>query len=378
MDKETETPNEIDLLGARIAVSTGFVEATLPPHRRESLMSGLKQMMSDNVFSPANAAKWRGRLGFAQSLMFGRMGRALLQPFSARQYAKLSTTNWKLSDDLREVIPWWVANIDHSIPRRANAIDSHPVLAYTDASGEGHIGCVIYIDGKRTMGHTHLPQWFRDLLPGIFEYEICANIFGLAMAAELAPGRPVLLCCDNQGAKGAVIRGSCRTKLGRILVSAFWAMAAAFATSVWVEYVRSKVNCSGPASRCCAKLPLELRAVVSEPNEGAPRLSTHMFSSKRELYAAHYLCSSSHRGRASPWPCHHGVIQNPALFTGGSTPRQHHSNGDTCQLIQTIVVCAQCVSDIRTSIFQTIGIGIPPPPPLPFPFLRPLITISSH
>lgn len=80
-DKERPPSNTIDLLGAQIVLSQSFVEASLPSHRRETLSKGIRQILPDNRLSPAEAAKWRGELGFAQSLLFGRMGRTVIQPF---------------------------------------------------------------------------------------------------------------------------------------------------------------------------------------------------------------------------------------------------------------------------------------------------------
>ena len=60
----------------------------------------------------------------------------------------------------------------------------------------------------------------------IFEYELVAVLLGLCMAKALAPGRACLLCCDNLGARGAVVRGSCATVLGRALSSSLWLVAA--------------------------------------------------------------------------------------------------------------------------------------------------------
>ena len=230
--------------------------------------------------------------------------------FSARQYAAHCESQWILSVELCEVIPWRIANLNDSIPRRVCAVDSTPVVAYTDASGEGHIACIIYVDGVRTSSHTHVPSWLKTLLPGIFEYELLPDVFGLAMAAELAPWRPVLLRCDNQGAIGTVLRGSCRAKLGRTIVSIFRWMAAAFATTVWFGYVKSALNCSDGPSRCCSKLPTESHSKKTEANYGVPRLSEHIFSPKKEMYSAQYQCSFPHRGRTSPWPCQSEGSQN--------------------------------------------------------------------
>ena len=313
---------QLELLGTSVLLAPWYVEATLPAHRREQLSAALRQILLDDTPRPADAAKWRGRLGVAQSLMFGRMGSALLQPFSARQYDPVSSPRWGLSGDLKEVIPRRIACLSNTIPRMVYAASLPPVLAYADASGQGHIACVIFADGVRTMAHARHPDRLRILLPGSPELEICANISGLALASELAPGRSVYLLRDNMGAMRTATRGACRAKLGRTIVSISWAMAAAYSMHVWVEYVASKLNCSDAPSLFCLRRPDGLSAGVSETNGDVPRLRMNIFPPKRELYKAQFQCISSPRCRASPWPwlpqgvCtthpDHGVDSNPS------------------------------------------------------------------
>ena len=141
--KECHQGEKIDLLGAHVVLSHDFVEASFPAHKKEQLLAGLKQALSSNVSTPVDAAKWRGRLGFAQSLTFGRMGRSLQQPFSDRQYASGSSRKWALPGDLKEALPWWIARISNSgpptttggstpeWPRRLSSTPTRPAAAAT-------------------------------------------------------------------------------------------------------------------------------------------------------------------------------------------------------------------------------------------------------
>ena len=96
----------IELLGANIQFSTGHVRASLPPQKAATYQDELRKITSTNRLSPGDAAKIRGKLGFAQTLMFGRTGRAMLQPFSTRQYDPTDTSHATLTIDLEESIPW--------------------------------------------------------------------------------------------------------------------------------------------------------------------------------------------------------------------------------------------------------------------------------
>ena len=143
--KEWAPAATINLLGASISFGHEFIEASLPPGRKHALVVDLKAVLSDGKLTPGAAAKLRGRLGYGQSLMFGRMGRAHLAPFTDRQYEKRTWNAWKLNTELREVISWWLENIESSAPRRIALRREHPVIIYTDASGGGHVATILVI-----------------------------------------------------------------------------------------------------------------------------------------------------------------------------------------------------------------------------------------
>ena len=53
--KESPPSEHIDLLGAYIVLTPGSIEESLPDHRKEQLSAGLKQLISPNVLTPADA-----------------------------------------------------------------------------------------------------------------------------------------------------------------------------------------------------------------------------------------------------------------------------------------------------------------------------------
>ena len=87
--------------------------------------------------------------------------------------------------------------------------------------GAWRVGDVLIVDGLRDTAHTHVPEWFMCAGAGIFELELLAEILGLMLECEIAPGRPLLLCFDNSGAAATVVRGSRRTVLGKVIASVF-------------------------------------------------------------------------------------------------------------------------------------------------------------
>ena len=94
------------------------------------------------------------------------------------------------------------------------------------------------------MAHTHTPEWMgtAEHRAGIYEFEMVCAALGVSAAIMLYPGRPILLCCDNEGANGTPIRGCGKTALGRAIASFIWRIAAETETPIWAEYFKSGHN----------------------------------------------------------------------------------------------------------------------------------------
>ena len=215
--RPTKTPS---LLGAEITITFKWLTARLPDRKRKDLVNELKQCLVNGQLTPAQAAKLRGRLGFIQSLLFGRTGRALMNAFTARQYSKTKGRPHPLNDELKLSLNWWVHALQNAEPRRTLLKPTKPVLVYCDASGSGHIGFVVIYEGIRKFGHTHLPIWIAETA-GIYEYELISAIYALRAASLLWQGLPILLRTDNSGAASTLVRGNCTSAMGGILASVF-------------------------------------------------------------------------------------------------------------------------------------------------------------
>ena len=86
--EQPSTPTgEFHLLGAAIAMPEDYIEVPLTARKAMCLAHDSRQIAQRSTLRPAQAAKMRGRLGWAQSLLLGRFGHAHLAPFAARQYA---------------------------------------------------------------------------------------------------------------------------------------------------------------------------------------------------------------------------------------------------------------------------------------------------
>ena len=250
-EKAAVPSKTIKLLGASISINPEGLTASLPQSRADELIAMILEIIQSNSLSPGLAAKLRGKLGYAQSLMFGRYGRVLLQPITNRQYSRSLKNSHPLNTELSEVLPWWVETIRNAIPRTIPSARQRPIVAYSDAAGCGHIGVVIYVDGIQRTFSSHLPEWFTREETGILEFEMCGAFYALCIAATFDPKRTIILCCDNEGVNGSLKRGACKTVFARALCSAFWNMAASNGTHVWIEHVKGPLNPADPPSRDC-------------------------------------------------------------------------------------------------------------------------------
>ena len=280
-----------------------MVAAAITPRRRGTLPNELKLVLPNDGLAPAASAKMRRSLGYAQTALFGKCGRTMFQPITERQYARIGGPRWALSPELRETLPWRISVFDNAPPLAVGSAAFDPIVVYANASGSGRLACVTILDGVRASAHAHFPSWMKALPPGIYEFELREGIFGITIASEIAPGRQALLCCDNIGVNGAIIRGASRARLGRILRAVFWAFAAARGIRVWVEYAKSALDAIDFPPRTCGILAIENRMGDTHPNEGIPRTLAKFPRSKADLYAAQYGAPVTSSGRVPPFPC---------------------------------------------------------------------------
>lgn len=117
---------------------------------------------------------------------------------------------------------------------------------YVDAAGCGHKGDVIYVDNGRFIYSTHAPGWMLAAQCDIYDSEMCTSMSGLRIAAELLPGRAVILCGGNRGAPQTLVRCAGRSHCPRMTCAAFWNLAESNGIPVRIEEVIEALNPSDP------------------------------------------------------------------------------------------------------------------------------------
>ena len=150
--------------------------------RANELISSLRESLTSYRLSSSAAAKLRGRLGFAQSLLFSRLARATLHPYARRQYSSLRKQP-SFPAKLRFATNWRARSISENAPRCVPYATPSPVVAYSDAFGAGRNGVLVAEQDKHFATETHFPPWFSA-------HEDCA-VTEFEMLASLRPSSAI-------------------------------------------------------------------------------------------------------------------------------------------------------------------------------------------
>ena len=233
--------------------------------------------------------------------MFGIFGRVQLQPFPNRQYSRARRGTHPLNSELRGVIPWWISVLRTVSERRTMAQVPRPVAIYVDAAGCGHLGAVVFIDGEEIVFSSHTPERMAQNNDDVYDYEMAASLFGVSLAAELRPGRTVILCGENKGASQTLVRGSCKTDTGRMICASVWTIAATFSIPLWIESVAGTLNPSDPPSRDCTICNKPSRLSVKRCE--VPTIFHNTLGPPISLKNSQFSVTSGSTGFCCAWPC---------------------------------------------------------------------------
>ena len=316
-DKESPPGRPANLLGTRLILFSHHLLVGVTPKRLKRLTALLDFTLYRNSLTAAAASKVRGKLGFAQTMLFGRMGRAQLSSFADRQYDRSGRRFCSLNEPLREACQWWLAALPTLPIRQVPLAPVPPVSGYSDAAGFGHVGVICFTLSDAWSFEFHVPEWFTRVSPkiGIYELELVGAVAALCSMTTAYPGRPVQLMIDNQGAQGSLIRGSADSPFARAVVSFFWMVAAASKSSVWIEFVPSNRNAADAPSRCCSGTFVP-HTYTSGPVRTAPipALIRRFLRSEADLYKMALEVPSQCETEYSTWECfdHNFAPEKPA------------------------------------------------------------------
>ena len=113
------------------------MDVAISKQRSSNLGCLLSGILKKGALTPGLAAKIRGKLSFAASLGFGKIGRGMLRPIARRQY---SSGSYKIEGELKICLQWWIGFLTHIPPRTVSLGEEIIIPMRTDAMGFGHVG----------------------------------------------------------------------------------------------------------------------------------------------------------------------------------------------------------------------------------------------
>ena len=261
---KTEGPSAIlTILGILVTIGDNSINLKPDPAKAQKWKGEIDAALKGNELTPGEAQKLAGRLNFATSTLFGKVGKAHLRPIYHRAHAaQRKHHSSRLYPSLKKCLKWWKKllnlpnlNVDINFEQQARPIK----LLYTDATGHGNLGFALYDKHAHNLlwGASSTPQWLRDRLQKretqVNAHELIAAHWGLAATKTLIPGAIVHLFIDNTAAQSIAQKGTSSKNDLNHIAGSLWLLAASLKIELNIWRVPSKLNASDPPSR--GKLP---------------------------------------------------------------------------------------------------------------------------
>ena len=272
-DSKSPPPENIRrLLGAVSDLSwTPFSPPCLwiAEERSEKIILTLRSMLEKGLPAALAGQVW-GQLGFAQTSMMGRYGRAMLKAFKRRQY---EPHRRNLNPQIRAAIDWWTDTLLSPPPRPVNVdVLSRPmVVSYSDGEGaDAGVGVAVWSPmlDRAVGGYIRVPHELRELWAK--EREMCRDIYEIEAVGpllilhnwpELLQDALWLHFIDNDAALSSLVKGSSSVMSGEAIVGMTWRKILECNVLAWFDRVDSKSNPVDGLSRGKLKGPWSLQDI---------------------------------------------------------------------------------------------------------------------
>jgi len=250
------------------------------PSRLRKVNRQISVVLHDKRLTPTVAGSLAGKTGFLATSCFGKVGRAAVRPLFARQHvshftAKLTIPISSALHAIMEIfatapprdipfhrplpVPVLYADaffeINGSVfhPRTGEDLPGTWNTAWPEALRNGWGFVLFPADRSQPIfAHGEIPGGFLKVFAQrkayIFVLEALAQCIPLWALHSLLAG-PYWAFVDNDAARHALAKGYSGNLAANTIVSAFWATAAAHASSPWFERVSSAANIADAISR---------------------------------------------------------------------------------------------------------------------------------
>ena len=226
--------------------------------RMEDLLTTIASTLQSGSLGKHEALALRGRLGFADSFLHGRLGALLLKQLSDHAYGRTT----RMSNELVLALNMMAHRLKVGRPRVITARPLQQWFVYTDAAYEpdtksGGIGAALFSCQGECIA------WFGFQLCEeqcnffgasakntiIYELELTASILALDFWASRMKDGLQICFGDNDGARFSLIRGSCLSRFATCLMEHHLHREAANNLCTWFARVPTEANISDYPSR---------------------------------------------------------------------------------------------------------------------------------
>ena len=254
---KTEGPvNSLVVLGVLVSCDTQGVFSFKPEGKKLVVwIKAIELALEKDALSPAAASKLAGRLLFARSTFFGKIGSAQLRRIFHRAHKSKTNT---LNAPLKRVLVWWKAMLTAGTFYKEIALGDDPrkpCLLYTDATGKGSMGYALYSSDGNIIAWSQLirPPLCAALLKPrknqVTAWETLAPVWAVSQEAERLKRRKVHIFIDNEGARFALEKGSSTVDDINGFCGALWALVSQLRAEVTIFRVPTKENAADAPSR---------------------------------------------------------------------------------------------------------------------------------
>ena len=228
------------------------------PQRKTDLVNLCRNILKAGCLPPGAAASLPGKLYFAASSAYGKVGRAALQPIIQRQ--ERPGSSYRLQPSLIKALCFFITLLNNMPDRevRLSSDSFPPLIVWSDASweqGVGWLGFVVYDPERGRFMHadSHIPEHILEMFvrnkQKIGQCEILAAIAVYFSLPDLCRDRQVIHWIDNTSAISCLVHGYSGKADSALLVNAFNMYNAGLKARVHYEYVESAANVADLPSR---------------------------------------------------------------------------------------------------------------------------------
>ena len=247
--------NPLNLLGFSVQAFPTFAKFELSEDKRLKWLCSINEALESGVLSSNQAAQLGGRLAFAGTFLFRRLGRAMLRPLFAQQHKP--THGGIINRQMRMALAWWSRALSERCCEEFSfeTLDTVQAELFVDAaSTPGVVAAVLVIGDASFFAFSAVPKewddfWVHRRDNQIMGLELLSILFGLHAFADVLGGRTIRIWSDNHAGCHAVIRGGSKQPDHNQLVHRIWSFCFDHKVSPWLSTVPSDDNVADGPTR---------------------------------------------------------------------------------------------------------------------------------